>query len=321
MHLEAPEPKPQPAEVILSGRYLIDRELGRGGFGIVFLAYDLLLQRRRVVVKAPMAIEPHAVRAKRKFKAEIEALARIQHPGVVSVLDIGATTSGRPFFVMEYIPGRPLLDWLSGEPLAFQTTAEIIDQCGAALAAVHEHGICHRDLKPQNILISETGVRPQIKLIDFGVASQAGQQDTPSQSTQVTGTLAYMAPEQLLGQANAQSDIYSLAVISYEMLTGVVPFQAVTPGGLYQLQKDRTYVHPCQLRPELSPAAGALIEKGLSFHCRDRFGSVRDFTRGLASALVSKRPMASVVKPTEGLRLRITTRGAIAARLLHWMDV
>ena len=308
---------PRPADIVLNGRYRIERELGRGGFGVVFLASDLHLHGRSVVVKAPTTFDSSAasVRTRRKFKAEIEALAKIQHPGVVSVLDSGATTSGRPYFVMEYVSGEPLSDWMRARArLSIPSVAELIGQCGAALAAVHVHNICHRDLKPQNILVSATGVRPHIKLIDFGIASFGDR--ASSQTAQVAGTLSYMAPEQLFGTVTAQSDIYSLAVIAYELLTGTVPFIASSPVELHRLQQDGRYLRPNLLCTDIPEPAVRILEKALSFKASQRFGSAREFTHLLTEAL-GGRGQAHGSKGR--VRLRITTRNAVATKILHWI--
>jgi serine/threonine protein kinase len=305
--------QPRPADVVLSGRYRIVRELGRGGFGIVFLASDLQLHGRPVVVKAPLAMDPDTSdRVRGRLRAEIEALARIQHPGVVSVLDSGETGSGRPYFVMEYVDGEPLSAWLHGCRQSFESTAEIIGQCGAALGAVHSHGIYHRDLKPENILVS---AGQQVKLIDFGIASLAD--EAPSLTSQVSGTLSYMPPEQLFGHVTVRSDIYSLAVIAYEMLTGSVPFRTAIPAELLVMQREGRYLQANRLRPDLPEQTSQVLDKALSFDAGNRFGSALEFTQRLKESLAGK--------PAEGspgrrrVRLRVTTTYSIAAKILHWI--
>src|SRR2546428_468976 len=157
-------------DTVLAGRYRIQRELGRGGNSIVFLASDLQVHAKAVVIKV---LQDHAENSEwlsAKFRHEMEALARIRHPGVVSALDIGELPDGRPFLVMEYVDGAPLRSKIQLGGLEFGAVAELVSQIASALDAAHEMGVLHRDLKPGNVMLQRSD-RGAIngKLIDFGI--------------------------------------------------------------------------------------------------------------------------------------------------------
>jgi len=193
---------------------MLQHELGRGGFGTAYLATDDQLLSRRVVVKI-MHSAPPGSWERRKFRDEIEALARLNHPGIVSVLDSGETEEGQPFLVMEYIDGVSLRSLLPPRGFALDRAAEIVRQAGAALQAAHRHGVCHRDLKPENILIQTlTDGELRVKLIDFGIAKVERAEAQADSGNHIAGTFAYMAPEGLAGRPSPSNHIYSLAVVA-----------------------------------------------------------------------------------------------------------
>ncbi len=159
-------------EGLLKGRYLLGPELGRGGFAITYTAADLEVASRKVVVKVLNEHRSTDSWSLKKFKSEMEALARIDHPNVVSVFDFGYRADGKPFLVMQYVAGKPLRLLIPAEGLPLGQVAQIMKQTGRALTAAHEMGVCHRDLKPENIIIqSDVHGEEQVKLIDFGIAS------------------------------------------------------------------------------------------------------------------------------------------------------
>ncbi len=280
-------PVPLGAGSLLKDRYWIVRELGRGGFGRVFLAHDRQLHDRPVVVKIKL---DHAVEDpwfERKFSEEIRALTLIDHPNVVGVLDSGRTPDGKPFLVMQYIDGTTLRAVLTPEGLPLDRVANFARQIGQALGAAHDRKIWHRDLKPENIMIQMLpGGDERVRLIDFGIATVADL-DKRDTRTRVAGSLAYMAPEQVTGQPSASADIYAFGVIAYEMATGRKPFVAEDTTQLSVLQRAGVRLKPSALRPGISSAAEKLILQSLSYNPNERPPSARVFGDDLNHALLA----------------------------------
>ncbi len=224
----APDDQPTvalPTPALLKDRYLLGRKLGEGGFGSVYLARDLALHDRPVVVKIQLHQSGDDPWFERKFSEEIRALSMIDHPGVVGAIDSGRTAEGKPFLVMQYVEGVTLRTVLTPEGLPFARAADILRQMGHALAAAHEKGIWHRDLKPENLMLQTMpGGGERVRLIDFGIATVRDFTADPSK-TRVAGSLAYMAPEQRTGQPSAATDIYAMGLIARELLPGKLPLQ------------------------------------------------------------------------------------------------
>ena len=287
---------------MLGERYLIERKIGHGGVGIVFLARDKRLHDAPVVIKllaeGLLDLENRAWFEK-KFRQEVYALARIDHPGVVRALDVGELPDGRAYLVMQYVPGMTLRSVIQphgqphGQPqgpqgMELRRAANLLRQMGQALTAAHQQGVIHRDLKPENIMLQIAGAEEHVRLIDFGIATVLDTAEAgSSRTTQVVGTRDYMSPEQLLGRPSHASDIYALGVIAYEMLTGRRPFNPETAAQLLELQRGGVKIMPCDLRPSLPRAAQAVILKSLSFAPEDRYASAKDFTEDLARALTN----------------------------------
>lgn len=294
--------------MLLKERYLIERELGRGGLGVVFLARDKQLVNRAVVIKVLIAErgeERYNRWYQKKFKQEMEALARINHPGVVGVLDTGEMPDGRPFLIMQFVAGQTLRKVMIEQGMDFDRVAGIVRQMGQALAAAHEKGVYHRDLKPENIMLEDLGRgREQVKLIDFGVARiKDSQVATDADVTWIAGTPPYMAPEQLRGKPIAESDVYGFGAVAYEMLTGQQPLKAGSAVDLYELQREGSIKGPKELRTNLPDAANAAILKALSFDAKDRYESVQDFAEDLAAALTGEIRQSDPQAPTARLDL------------------
>jgi serine/threonine protein kinase len=276
--------------IALDGRYLIDKELGQGGICAVFLAQDRKLHYTPVVIKVLLKSWQQSSRKawlERKFKEEIAALARIDHPGVVRALDVGELPDGRSYLVMQYVAGESLRSVMLPEGMELERMAKLIRQIGQALAAAHQQGVIHRDLKPENIMLQSVGDEEYVKLIDFGIATVHEITDAAAdtRTTEVVGTRSYIAPEQLRGKPVAASDIYALGVIAYEMATGRRPFDSESIFQLYELQRAGVTVKPCELRSTLSEATQSVILKALSFSPQDRFANAKEFTDLLADAL------------------------------------
>src|SRR5215468_12552827 len=285
--------------LLLKDRYLIERELGRGGIGVVYLARDKHLLSREVVIKVLFAAQgndKYDLWFTKKFRQEMEALARINHPGVVGVLDSGEAPDGKAFLVMQYVRGVTLRRMIPQQGMDFEKAARIIRQTGQALEAAHNKGVLHRDLKPDNIMIEEIGGGEiQIKLIDFGVARiKDSQVATTAEMTWIAGTPPYMAPEQMRGRPTAESDIYGLAAVAYEALTGRPPFKADSAVDLYEMQRLGQITKPKEVRRNLPEAAQDAILKALSFNASDRYTSALRFAEDLARSLTSQPPSSSV---------------------------
>lgn len=279
----------------LKDRYVIEKELGRGGIGVVYLARDEQLHSRPVVIKVLLDQTADSDWFQKKFRSELEALVRIDHPGVVGALDAGQMPDGKPFLVMQFVPGATLRALMKGKLLEFPVVADIVRQVGAALSAAHEAGVHHRDLKPENIMVKDLGHgERQVKIIDFGIATVRDPAEAGTQLTEVAGSVKYMAPEQLMGRPQAASDIYALAVIAYELLTGTVPFRPESPYELLGLQRAGLQHPPSSERPDLSPAVDAVVVKSLGYEPHGRHLTAWQFGDELAAALSASVPWAAV---------------------------
>ena len=272
----------------VKGRYQIDKQLAVGGFGVVYLARDLELLGKPVVIKHLRERALGDEWAVNKFQHEIEALTRIDHPGVVGVLDTGKTPDGAHFLVMQYVEGKSLRSIIRPEGMDFERAGDIILQVGQALNAAHEKGVVHRDLKPENIMVQKLGSADRVRIIDFGIAKVRDSLVAPSTKIPAAaGTIAYMAPEQLNARpVSGSTDVYALGAIAYEMLTGRRPFHPETMFQLSEMQRAGVRIRPTDLRPGLSANAENALLKALSYSPADRYPSVSAFAESLANALL-----------------------------------
>lgn len=212
------------------GRYRLVDKIGEGGFGVVYMAEQVEPVRRRVALKIiKLGMDTREVIA--RFDAERQALALMDHANVARVLDAGTTASGRPFFVMELVAGLPITDFCDQNCLTAEERLGLLARVCHAVQHAHSKGVIHRDLKPSNILVAEVDGRPEPKIIDFGIAKAIQQPLTEhallTRFGQMIGTPVYMSPEHVAGtDVDTRSDVYSLGVILYELLTGKPPFDA-----------------------------------------------------------------------------------------------
>lgn len=295
--------------VTLDSRYFIQKELGQGGVGAVYLAQDRKLHDKPVVIKVLLEKSLQNSWVVQKFQQEKEALARVDHPGVVGVLDTGELPDGKPYLVMQFIDGVTLRSQIKPEGIPLERAAELIKQIGRALKAAHDKGIFHRDLKPENIMLqSYGGGEEQVKIIDFGIAKLKDSIVAPSTATGATaGTVSYMAPEQLSGRpVSAAMDVYAMGAIAYELVTGRKPFNPETGFELLEMQRAGVRVKPSDLRPSLSEAASQVILRALSFDPKDRFQNARELGDILARELsedtaqfTPQRPASSQIPATQ----------------------
>ena len=223
-------PSEKPGDRI--GRYKLMEQIGEGGCGIVYVAEQEEPVRRRVALKViKLGMDTKQVIA--RFEAERQALALMDHPNIARVLDAGATDNGRPFFVMELVRGIKITDYCDESKLATKERLELFVQVCRAIQHAHQKGVIHRDIKPSNILVTVNDGRPVPKVIDFGIAKatqgRLTDQTVYTAFEQFIGTPAYMSPEQAVMTSldvDTRSDIYSLGVLLYELLTGRTPFDA-----------------------------------------------------------------------------------------------
>ena len=265
----------------LGGRYLLSGLLGAGGMAEVFLAHDRMLGRDLAlkVLKEHYAKDERFVR---RFQKEARSAAALNHPNVVQIYDQGRAEDGRYYIAMEHVPGGSLEDLiLRRGPLAPSEAVRLASQVAEALHAAHARGIVHRDIKPQNVLIGEAG---DAKVADFGIALAASRTST-SGTNLLFGTPSYMSPEQAMGErVGPASDLYSLGVVLYEMLTGTVPFAA--EGALATAMKHLTELplSPRKRNASVSEAMDALVMRLLSKDPKDRYPSAAQLIEDLRRA-------------------------------------
>lgn len=266
------------------GRYHILEQLGEGGMATVYKAYDTRLERDvaiKVIRKSAFPAE-HQDQILKRFERESKALARLSHTNIVKVLDYGEY-EGSPFMVLEYLQGGTLKQKL-GKPIPWQESIQLLLPIVRALEYAHEQGIVHRDIKPSNILL--TG-KNQPLLTDFGIAKilETRELTTLTGTGVGVGTPEYMAPEQWTGQADVQSDIYSVGIVLYEMVTGRKPYVADTPAAILLKQATEPLPRPAQYVSDLPEGVEKLLIKALSRDPKDRFSSMDKFAVNMEKLL------------------------------------
>ena len=276
---------------LLAGQFRIERQLGAGGMGAVYLAEQAEMGRRVVVKVMHPELTVGSPQAVERFKREARAVAALNHPHIVQVYVFGQADDGRMYLAMELIDGRDLAHELEGGPIDQARAIRILDQVASALIEAHAQGIVHRDLKPENIMLSQRhGNDDWVKVLDFGIA-KVGAADTGPALTQagaIFGTPRYMAPEQIQGNpVDARTDLYALGIILYEMLTGEHPFRAKSALDYLIKHVNEALILPSQKQPELalSPRLEGVLTRLLAKEPADRFQSAADLQRELRAAL------------------------------------
>jgi tRNA A-37 threonylcarbamoyl transferase component Bud32 len=282
----------------INRRYRIDRLIGEGGMAEVYLGHDLLLNRPVAIkmLRQQYARDPNF---RARFEREAQAAASFTHPNIIDIYDVGEEGE-TPYIVMEYGAGENLQQIIETEgPFEPDDVASLIEQVASALDYAHERGFVHRDIKPQNILVDEQGLA---KVVDFGIAKSLADTDLTVAGTGL-GTVHYVSPEQASGlMATPSSDIYSLAVVAYEMLSGQLPFEADTPVGIAMQHVNEAPPNPSKLNPAVPRQVSDIILRALAKDPTKRYPTASAF----ASALTNWR----TGKPSSGSR---QTSGTAAA--------
>ena len=288
---------------VIAERYLVTELLGQGGMGTVYVARHvrLPLQAAIKVLRPEMLQDPSAIA---RFNREAANASRIEHERVARVFDFGETRDGMVYLAMEYIPGVELKALLRDGPLSLDRTVGIIRQVADGLDAAHKLGIIHRDLKPDNIMVvPDDEGRDRCKILDFGIAKAVSGTDSGAGLTKtgfVVGTPEFMSPEQLLGEAvDARSDVYSLALVAYQCLTGDLPFDSRTPD---RGMTARLFAEPRQLREvraegSWSTAVQAVFDQTLQRDPDPRPASAGAFARLLGEAARTAEPPTGASPP------------------------
>jgi serine/threonine protein kinase/TPR repeat protein len=277
------------------GHYQLGELLGEGGIGHVHAARDTVLERE-VAIKSLRAELLNDKSFVDRFRAEATNLARLNHPNVTTLYSL-LPEGNRLYMIMELVRGRTLEAVLQerGAPFSAQEVLAIVSQAADGLSYAHEMGLIHRDIKPANLIITNTGL---LKIMDFGIARVQGSQRMTRDGS-VVGTLAYMAPEQLRGQeVDARADLYSLAIVAYEMLTGTVPFAADSDYELMQAQIHNAPDRPSRRVPGIEPRLESAVMRALAKKPADRFPSVAAFKDALGASLTRSEAVTLAQKAT-----------------------
>jgi eukaryotic-like serine/threonine-protein kinase len=268
--------------LIIAETYEIDRQLGRGGMGEVWLARHRRLAGKQVAVKVLRAQGQVSTEALARFKREAEIAARLEHPNIVQVLDYNTLPTGEPFLVMELLKGQSLAERLRAGPLPLEEVRQVVRQVGSALERAHAGGVVHRDLKPENLFLVPTALGPQVKVLDFGISKLADSQTVQTTDAVLIGTPLYMSPEQATGnnkEVGPQSDLFSLGSICFELLTGQPPFKA---DSVAQVVFRIAYEKPPSLaaaRGDLPPEVVAAVEHALTKDKAQRTPDIATFVQ------------------------------------------
>jgi eukaryotic-like serine/threonine-protein kinase len=277
------------------GQFEVQELLGEGGIGQVFAARDTVLDRVVAIksLRAELLSDKSFVE---RFRAEAKNLALLSHPNITTLYTL-LEEGGSLYMMMELVRGRTLETILSerGAPFTMQEALAIVAQAADGLAYAHEMGIVHRDIKPANLILTNTGL---LKIMDFGIARAQGSQRMTRDGS-IVGTLAYMSPEQCRGQeVDGRTDLYSLGIVLYEMLTGKVPFEASTDYDLMQAHINTPAEWPSRLIPGIEPHAEKALMKALSKKASDRFATLTAFKDALGAPASRTEALSIVHKVT-----------------------
>jgi len=306
------------------GPYRVLRELGKGGMGVVYLAVrDDGAFRKNVAIKLLRgdAVSPEFIE---RFRNERQVLANFDHPNIARILDGGDTTDGMPFYVMEYVEGRPIDKYCDEDKLSLNDRLKLFQKLCGSLQYLHQNQVVHRDLKPGNILVSNEGV---VKLLDFGIAKQLGPASmelTTAEGTPLTP--AYASPEQFTGRADARSDIYTLGVILYLMITGKLPDQGTTKPPSESVREDvtRTQETTKQLKKRVIGDLDVVVLKAMNRESRLRYATAQELSEDLERFMKGQPVLARASQGFSMKMLALTAAGLVVllggGAALYFMD-
>jgi beta-lactam-binding protein with PASTA domain/predicted Ser/Thr protein kinase len=276
-------------DTIIDGRYRVLRRLGSGGMADVYLVEDQQLGRR-VALKLLYRHLAEDVQFVERFRREASSAAGLQHPNIVSIFDRGEW-DGTYYIAMEYVEGHTLKDIVRERgPAPPEAAVDVVLQILRALRFAHQRGVVHRDIKPQNVLIDEDG---RVKVTDFGIA-RAGASDM-TETGSIMGTAQYLSPEQAQGRpVDARSDLYSIGIVLYELLTGRVPFDAESPVSVALKQVSEPPVPPREIDPTLPAALEGVVLRALEKDPARRFADADEFIEALHAARLAPDEVVAV---------------------------
>src|ERR687893_799317 len=281
------------------------KPLGSGGMADVYLAHDDILDRD-VALKVMSSRYASDEEFVERFKREAQSAAALSHPNIVSIFDRGESEDGTYYIAMEYLPGGTLKDRIVKRgALPARTAAAVALQMAEALRAAHERDVIHRDIKPHNILITGLG---DVKVTDFGIA-RAAASSTMTRTGHILGTAHYISPEQAMGEpVGPASDLYSLGVVLYEMLTGEMPFDADTPLGIAMKHVNGHLVPPQVLNPDIPDGINAITMRLLQKDPAARYATDDELIDDLARVLSGLEPSGATTEMTTSVLPAATTR-------------
>ena len=288
-------------DTIIDGRYRVIKRLGSGGMADVYCAQDQQLGRQ-VALKLLYRHFAEDEQFVERFRREASSAAGLQHPNIVGIYDRGEW-NGTYYIAMEFIEGRTLKDVIRERgPAPPEAAVDIVLQILRAARFAHQRGIVHRDIKPHNVLIDDDG---RVKVTDFGIA-RAGASDM-TETGLIMGTSQYLSPEQAQGKpVDARSDLYSIGIVLYEMLTGRVPFDAESPVAVALKQVSEAPVPPRELNPEIPPALDAVVLRALEKDPARRFADADEFIAALQTGQLEPAPAFASAGRGRGRRRTVT---------------
>jgi len=305
---------------VIADTYIIEALIGQGGMGSVFLASHNRLPGKRVAIKM-LHVELHDDDVIARFRREATIATQLDHPNIVRVDDFNVHEDGTPYLVLEYLEGENLAQRLKQGPMPLEQVMSIVRMIGSAIAAAHQLGYVHRDLKPQNIFLVPTELDGHLvevaKVLDFGISKMRNSSTVKTQENTLLGTPQYMAPEQATGQhasVDERTDVFALGSIVYEMLTGKPAFFGENiPAVVFQV----VYEQPAPLAegaPDAPPDVIAAVERAMQKKSDDRFPTVNAFIEALTGRPLGQRSSTISLQPHERPKVVTTTTGKRAGQ-------